>query len=93
MTSSAAATYVTNLGTGWYLPSIDELRILCHNRYYVNKSLSTIGGTTLLSNTAVYWSSTEFNRRNAYSFSFENGLAVPGYNKTNSGSVRAVRAF
>jgi len=92
MTSSAAATYVTNLGTGWYLPSIDELRILCHNRYYVNKSLSTIGGTTLLSNTAGYWSSTEFNRRNAYFFYFDGGYASYNY-KYDTYSVRAVRSF
>ena len=92
MTSSAAATYVTNLGTGWYLPSIDELSILWHNRYYVNKSLSTIGGTTLLSNTANYWSSTEANTADAYGFYFYYGNATNG-SKYLTYSVRAVRAF
>ena len=90
MTSSAAATYVTSLGAGWYLPSIDELGLLYYNRFSANKALRA-GGFTLLSKTAYYWSSTEFNSTYAYDFSFANG----GVNnaKANTNSVRAVRAF
>ena len=91
MTSSAAATYVTSLGAGWYLPSIDELGLLYYNRFSANKALRA-GGFTLLSKTANYWSSTENGTPNAYYFAFDDGNAY--YNvKNNTNSVRAVRAF
>ncbi|MGB0882450.1 MAG: DUF1566 domain-containing protein [Vicingaceae bacterium] len=91
MTSSAAATYVTGLGAGWYLPSIDELGLLYYNRFSVNKALRA-GGFTLLLNTATYWSSTEYNTSNAFHFNFYNGYANNDY-KGSTYSVRAVRAF
>jgi hypothetical protein len=91
MTSSAAANYVTGLGTGWYLPSIDELGLLYYNRYNAQKGLRA-GGNTLLSNTTYYWSSTEYNATFASVFTFTQGSA---YNdgKTYTGTVRGVRAF
>ena len=91
MTNSPAATYITGLGAGWYLPSIDELGLLYYNRYSVQKALRA-GGSTLLSNTAHYWSSTEYGASNAYSFYFYGGYA--NYNtKTVTSTVRGVRAF
>lgn len=95
MTSSPAANYVNGLTDGgftdWYLPSIDELSILWHNRFHVNNALNA-GGFTLLSNTAFYWSSTESNASYAFNFNF-----YFGYSSTNlkaiTHSVRAVRAF
>ena len=95
MTSSPASTYVNGLTDGgftdWYLPSIDELSILWHNRFHVNNALNA-GGFTLLSNTADYWSSTESTATHAFSFYFTAGNAV-NFLKTNTFSVRAVRAF
>ena len=91
MTSSAAATYVTGLGAGWYLPSIDELSLLWNNRFTTNKALRA-GGFTLLSSTATYWSSTENGTGLAFYFYFYNGGAG-STNKINPFSVRAVRAF
>jgi hypothetical protein len=91
MTSSAAATYVTGLGAGWYLPSIDELGLLYYNRFSANKALRS-GGFTLLSTTATYWSSTEFDASIAFYFRFTSGDAG-GSNKIAAISVRAVRAF
>ena len=91
MTDSPAATYIATLGTGWYLPSIDELGKLYYNRYYVQKALRA-GGNTLLSSTANYWSSTEYNAAGAYVFFFTNGYAVNS-GKTNTYTVRGVRAF
>ena len=89
MTNSPAADYVTNLGTGWYLPSIDELGLLYYNRFHVNKALRD-GGYTLITN-GFYWSSTE-NFTEAYLFRNYNGdIATVG--KSGSYSVRAVRAF
>jgi hypothetical protein len=92
MTGSPAATYIAGLGAGWYLPSIDELGLLYYNRYSAQKGLRT-GGNTLLSNTAYYWSSTEYPPYSgAYHFNFGDGYALIS-GKTNSYSVRGVRAF
>jgi len=91
MTSSAAATYVTGLGAGWYLPSIDELGLLYYNRFSANRALRA-GGFTLLLKTANYWSSTEDFTTYAYYFRFLNGHAG-NYTKTSTLSVRAIRAF
>jgi hypothetical protein len=95
MTGSPAATYIATLGAGWYLPSIDELVLLYNNRFSVQKALRT-GGNTLLSGSAYYWSSTEYNVVYAYyyghPFEFNNG--TPSYgDKTRTYTVRAVRAF
>lgn len=91
MTLSDAETYVTGLGAGWYLPSIDELNLLWDNRFNANKALRA-GGDTLLSISANYWSSTEASTTNAYNFTFGNGNAGSNL-KSNTYSVRAVRAF
>jgi hypothetical protein len=92
MTDSPARTYVESLGAGWYLPSVDELIMLWHNRFYVNKAMND-GGYTLLSSTAEYWSSTENNESSAWAFAFLTGNTGNGYNKGNSNYVRAIRAF
>jgi hypothetical protein len=96
MTSSPAADYVNGLTDGgftdWYLPSIDELSILWHNRFHANNALNA-GGFTLLSNKADYWSSTENLATNAFYFNFYLGTASGGRDKTSTCSVRAVRAF
>jgi len=94
MTSSPASTYVNGLTDGgftdWYLPSIDELSILWHNRFHANNALNA-GGFTPLS-TAHYWSSTEYDDFYAWSFLFNDGRA--GYaSKPTAYRVRAVRAF
>ena len=77
--------------TDWYLPSIDELSLLCNNRYNVNKTLSTIVGSTQL-NFFVYWSSTETDFDQAYAFRFEQGDSYTD-NKIDTFAVRAVRQF
>lgn len=95
MTASPAANYVNGLTDGgftdWYLPSIDELSILWHNRFHANKGLNDVGAT-LLSNNAYYWSSTENGASTAFYFYFNFGYAYY-YNKASTYSVRAVRAF
>lgn len=95
MTSSPAANYVNGLTDGgftdWYLPSIDELSILWHNRFHVNNALNA-GGFTLLSNTSFYWSSTERSATYAFLFYFNYGYPLTNV-KTDTFSVRAVRAF
>jgi hypothetical protein len=90
MTDSPARTWVETLGAGWYLPSIDELSLLWHNRFHVNNSSAS--GLTLLSSTATYWSSTEYGAAGAFYFTFYYGGTDYDV-KTNSSSVRGVRAF
>jgi hypothetical protein len=94
-TSSAAALCLNSTNGGqsdWYLPSIDELSLLWHSRFNVNKSLSTIGGASVLPISAYYWSSTENASNYAWNFNFFSGNA--SFNdKSNTYYVRAVRAF
>ena len=90
MTNSPAKTWVTSLGAGWYLPSIDELSILYHNRFQADIALNNAGATLLADH--AYWSSTELLPTDAFLFFFLFGIA--DYNgKTVPGNVRAVRAF
>lgn len=94
-TSSASALCLNSTNGGqsdWYLPSIDELSLLWHSRFNVNKSLSAIGGATVLPYSAGYWSSTEYDTSSAWLFTFFNGSASYS-NKGFTDYVRAVRAF
>jgi hypothetical protein len=91
MTGSPAKTYITSLGAGWYLPSIDELTKLWDNKYHAQKALRA-GGNTLLQSILSYWSSTEFDAPYAYFFYFGTG-DYSYYGKTNTFTVRGVRAF
>lgn len=86
-----AHTWVESLSSGWYLPSIDELSLLWHNRYHVNKTARAIS-STLLSNTGGYWSSSEYNASTAFVLYFDGG-STNNLGKTSTYNVRAVRAF
>jgi hypothetical protein len=65
----------------WYLPSSHELNLL-----YLQKTV--VGGFA----NAYYWSSSEYDNFDAWIQYFNNGLQDYDY-KTNTGYVRAVRAF
>ncbi|HOF20631.1 MAG TPA: hypothetical protein PLO24_05205 [Bacteroidales bacterium] len=91
MTDSPAKTWITGLGTGWYLPSVDELALLLRNRFHVNKTLRTIGSAPLLS-TDYHWSSTEWSESAAFYIRFLNYI-VNTENKEKEYVIRAVRAF
>jgi hypothetical protein len=95
--SSSAAKVCHDLNAdgvaGWYLPSIDELSLLWHNRFNVNKTLSGLGGAaTVLSTVAAFWSSSEVNANFAWRFYFSLGYASNA-SKNYTFFVRAVRAF
>jgi hypothetical protein len=91
MTNSPAKNYISSLGAGWYLPSIDELVFLFYNRFTVQKALRA-GGNTLLSINTSYWSSTEDGVSGAWFFYSYFGYY---YNTSKSSNclVRGVRAF
>lgn len=94
--NSAAAACLNSTNSNqsdWYLPAIDELSLLCHARFNINKTLSTIAGATALPINGNYWSSTEYDQSNAFLF-FHVGLANSNFSKNQSSSgVRAVRSF
>jgi hypothetical protein len=95
-TSSAAALCLNSSNgaqSDWYLPSIDEVSLLWHSRFNVNKSLSTIAGATVLPFSASYWSSTENDIDRAWLVSFTSGLPIGNQSKFGTAYVRAVRAF
>ncbi len=89
MTGSPAKSYVMTLGEDWYLPSIDELSLMFHNRFHINKTLRILE-TGLLSVVDVYWSSTEFSTNLA--LSFYNGEMFY-QDKVDTLTVRAIKAF
>jgi len=95
MTGSPAAAYVNGLTDGgftdWYLPSIDELSLLWHNRFHANKGLNDANGT-LFPNGGRYWSSNEINSSTAFYLDFHFGY-VGHIGKTENSFVRAIRAF
>ena len=96
MTNSPAKDYIETLGTGWYLPSIDELALLYNNRYSVQKGLRGVGNTplhTLLLTSSAYWSSTENETTSAARINFGSGDVNFGTGKASSYTVRGVRAF
>lgn len=91
MTDSPVKTYITGLGAGWYLPAIDELRILFNNRYIVNKAIGSIAGANYLSDIQ-YWSSTENQSTDALElYMFNSTSASAG--KTGIMIARAIRTF
>jgi hypothetical protein len=91
MTGSPAASYIATLGQNWYLPSIDELILLHHSRFEVNKALF-INNQTLLSLSVYYWSSTEYLASDAFGYDFMTGYATPNMKTANYG-VRGIKSF
>jgi hypothetical protein len=93
-TNSAAKLCLDLVSGGqndWYLPSIQELNMLWNNYFTVVKYLSQISGATQLGS-AAYWSSTEDDDNDAWTFTFNNGNAYSN-DKYGTSYVRAVRAF
>lgn len=86
---SEAKTWCSSYGTGWYLPSIDELRQIYNNKSAINSVLSDYDYCNL--GTGSYWSST--NKDDIYQlFDFSNGEAKTGAAKFHH-NVRAVFAW
>ena len=86
-----AKRWCLDYGTGWYLPSIDELKLIYNNRSIINATLGLNGYKTYLS-TDWYWSSDEYADYGAEALSFSSG-GGSGYNKYDEYRVRAVLAF
>ena len=88
---SKAKTWCSNYGSGWYLPSLDELEVIYNNKDKINFLLSELGFTNL--ETVGLWSSTEsYSSGRAYRLNFLDGISYTD-GTVNSYDVRAVRAF
>ncbi|MFN4812213.1 MAG: hypothetical protein ACK5JQ_06475 [Bacteroidota bacterium] len=96
-TNSAAALCLNSNNEGqsdWYLPSLDEITILWHNRFNVNKTLSMIGGAQILVNSATVWCSTEYDSNVSWYWNSRNmGASGSPDQKSDAHFVRAIRSF
>ncbi|WP_395060083.1 hypothetical protein [Flavobacterium sp.] len=89
--ASPCRAYINTLGTGWYIPSIDELSKLYQNVLETNRALFNGGHTPLGAQDSNYWSST-VRGDNAFCINVVNG-DVLALLKTTYLALRGVRAF
>lgn len=63
-----AFAWCSSLGSGWYLPTINEMHVLLQDqvRGEVNKTLELYGAEKLAMESAAYWSSTENDKTSAW---------------------------
>ena len=78
--------------SGWYLPTVAEISMLCRVKDTVNSALEKAGGTKIAD--AAYWSSSQYasNNYRAWSVWFDDGILF-AYSKDNTVSFCTVRAF
>lgn len=75
----------------WYLPSVDELKLIYQNRSIINSTALANGGGSF--SNATYWSSTEASpSTTAYYIYFLNGIKSAS-SKSGTFRLRAVRSF
>ena len=84
--------YVQDGYDDWYLPSIDELRLLANQRYNINKTLAKISGSMMLINAGAFLSSTEGLSDSAYYIEFDSNT-TKGTLKSNRFIARPIRKF
>ncbi len=83
---------ISGIGRDWYLPSIDELILLWHARFHINKTADSKG--TPIFSTKPYWSSTEYDGKYAYYLEFETGIVGrTNFLKSDGLPYRPIRAF
>ncbi|MEI6555652.1 MAG: hypothetical protein WCL70_08700 [Paludibacter sp.] len=97
--TSAVRTWITSLNTTlgtaantWYLPSMDEVKILFGNRFFINNSTAS-GLTKLMYNGGnKYWSSTENSNSQSFIIQVET-QDCESNNKSDAKPFRAIRKF
>lgn len=92
----------TGLEAGaWWLPSVDEVYLLMHDRVLtsadresdpVNRTLSRLGKTTCYGSGYYPWTSCEYNSNNAF-FYYGSAGYVGNFDKYGTGAVRPVSAL
>jgi hypothetical protein len=83
------ALVTISLESGWFLPSINELKEIYNNRVAINTTAKSNGGHQLSDS---YWSSSECTDKLAWVYNFKFGVQRP-YLKSYIYRVRAVRYF
>ena len=84
-----AFKWCAELGEGWYLPAINELDAIYHQREIIDKVLKDNGYKSFISNNMCFWSSTEFSSYNAFDIHPSFGT-FSDFNKGNQNIVHAV---
>jgi hypothetical protein len=85
------ASYGTGIYSDWYLPAIDQLGRIYHERYILNKNIDGVTGADLFENT-YYWSSTEAYSLGAWELNTFTGEVYSIY-KSDQSWVRCFRDF
>ena len=85
------ANYSTGIYSDWYLPAIDQLSLIYHARYILNKNIEGISGANIFAGD-FYWSSSEYIADYAWIQLFSFGYHDYS-SKSNYFYVRAVRDF
>jgi hypothetical protein len=93
-TKYPAFKWCANLGDGWYLPALNELKAIYKQRDKINRTLSANGFDSLGSKrgAGALWSSTEYGSNLAYKLYFSNCNSYYSY-KDDTYDVRAVLAL
>lgn len=96
-TLKSGVTLPSGKTSGWYVPSVGELKTLSQAKDKVNTSLSTLGSLGSLGSTSLslsnYWSSGESSRYNAWHVNLSNGRPNNTYKNYDYFYVRLAFAF
>lgn len=86
-----------SLGTGWYIPAIEELQAIQKVKSEINATIGLIekerGEPMEYLKNQYYWSSTEYDGSNAYLVLMSNGWSGSYFAKNNLDYARAVATF
>ena len=88
-TKYPAFKWCANIGEGWYLPALNELKAIYAQKDAINATLSANGMDEFGSKYRWLWSSSEFSNSNAYSIHFSYGSDLDS-GKNDNNAVRAV---
>lgn len=89
-----AVKWCSSLGSGWYLPSVYELKAIYDKRDKIDSTLISKGFETIGAGTTAkwFWSSSESDAKYAYGVDFNKGL-IGDKLKGECRMVRAVATF
>ena len=87
-----SVNYNTGTYADWYLPAMDELRLIYQARYILNKTIESAPAPADILTFNLLWSSTEEYSNGAWGYEFNVGTSS-FYTKSYSYWVRAIRAF